>query len=179
MADRTVQHLMVFPNKAELIYPFLKDVIAFIERHAPNKAHQLIFKTRVIVTELLTNSIKHTNTEPSGIELLIAPNTFTIKKIDTATPFRFKGAESPWPLSMPAGTVLTIHIDALNGLFAKVNSPYSLSFYAESYPVTEDLLTDMSEHYGLIIICRASNSFAYQYNPQSRQNIFTVTIALT
>ena len=177
--DRTVQHLMVFPNTADHIYPFIKDSMAFIERHIPEKAHQIGFKTRIIITELLTNSIKHTSTEPTGIQLLLSPDMLVIKKMDSGPAFGFKDMDTQWPLTDKEDQSITIYTDALNGLFAKVTGPYSLSFYDESYPDGDSNFADISEHYGLIIICRASHSFVYQHNPQSQQNIFTVSVKLT
>jgi len=179
MAEQTIHHLMVFPNKAALIYPFVQKVMAFVEQHIPEKAAQIAFNTRIIVTELLTNSIKHTiPSSPIGFELFISPQSFIIKKIDEGEPLNFKACGGQWPLPNPVDSTFAIYADALNGLFAKVTSPYNLSFYTESYPEPDDALTGMSEHYGLMIISRASADFVYQYNPRSGQNIFTVTIAL-
>jgi anti-sigma regulatory factor (Ser/Thr protein kinase) len=173
-----IKHLMIFPNRAEKIYPFLQDVISFIERHIPEKAEQVAFSIRVIITELLTNGIKHSRHEPSGIELNISPDLLIIKKIDNGEPFQLKGPGMEWPLTDKVDNHVTIYADELNGLFAKIIAPYSLSFYAESYPTNDERFLDISEHYGLVIICRASNSFVYQYNPRSQQNIFTATINL-
>lgn len=178
MTDHTIHHLMVFRNKAERIYPFLQDVVAFIERHIPEKTDQIIFKSRVIITELLTNSIKHAFAEPIGIELFISPQSFIIKKIDMGEPLYFTGIENRWPLTNPVESSLLIYSDTLNGLFAKVTSPYSVSFYTETYFDDDNNHADISEHYGLLIISRASNDFTYLYNPKSQQNIFTVTISL-
>ena len=162
----------------ETIYPFLKGVVAFIEQHSLEKEEELSFKTRVIVTELLTNSIKHTTGNVTGLELNITDDALTIKKIDEGDPFHITNPSAEWPFTDLVDTTITIYADALNGLFAKVTAPYNLSFYTESYPVDDVILTDISEHFGLVIICRASNSFVYQYNPSSKQSIFTVTINL-
>lgn len=174
-----MKQLFTFNNKAETIYPFLKGVVAFIEKHSLEKEDEVSFKTRVIVTELLTNSIKHTAGSITGVELSINNNIFTIKKIDEGGPFHIKDPSVEWPLTDLVGTTLTIYADALNGLFAKVITPNSLSFYSETYPDEDIILSDISEHFGLVIICRACNSFVYQYNPSSKQSIFTVTINLT
>ncbi|MES2275062.1 MAG: ATP-binding protein [Bacteroidota bacterium] len=178
MNDWPIKQLLVFHNRVEKIYPFLQDVVAFIERHLPQKADQISFSARVIVTELLTNSIKHAGKGETGIELSISPDVFIIKKIDQGEPFDLKQEGATWPLDNDIKTPVKIYSDALNGLYANIISPYSLSFYAESYPNNNDTFEDISEHYGLVIICRASSSFVYLYNPRSRQNIFTVTINL-
>ena len=173
-----MKQLFTFNNKAETIYPFLKGVIAFIEQHSLEKEDELSFKTRVIVTELLTNSIKHTTGSVAGLEVIINDKALIIKKIDEGGPFHINNPSAEWPFTDLVGNTITIYADALNGLFAKVVAPYNLSFYTESYPVDDVILTDISEHFGLVIICRASNSFVYQYNPSSKQSIFTVTIDL-
>lgn len=176
--EQAIRQLLIFPNRADKIYTFIQKVIAFIEHHIPEKAYQITFNTRVIVTELLTNSIKHTGHGDTGVELILTPTTFTIKKTDEGMPFDLTHDGAGWPLADDIKSPVRIYSDALNGLYANVISPYSLSFYAESYPNDDNDYADISEHYGLIIICRASDAFVYQYNPRSRQNIFTVTINL-
>lgn len=177
--EQAIRQLLIFPNRADKIYTFIQKVTGFIEQHLPEKAEQVTFNIRVIITELLTNSIKHTGPGDTGIELILTSTTFTIKKTDGGTPFNLKHDNFSWPLPEDIKNPVEIYADKLNGLYANVISPYSLSFYAESYPAEDDDFADISEHYGLVIICRASNQFIYQYNPRSRQNIFTVTINLS
>lgn len=181
--DTSVRQQMVFTNKQEMIYPFLKDVVAFIKKNLPAKAAQIVFKTKMIVSELLTNSIKHTNGEFTLLELIAAADNFIIRRIDNGKPFNLTGPGNntdrlQWPLTGNLKKAIKIHNDHLNGLFAHITSPYSLSFHAESYSEGEVIFPDISEHYGLIIICRASDSFTYQLDPASMSNIFTVTIQL-
>lgn len=175
--EQPIRQLLIFPNRADKIYTFIQKVIGFIEQHIPEeKAQQITFNTRVIITELLTNSIKHAGPGETGIELALTSTTFIIKKTDEGAPFDFKRDNLSWPLPDGLVSPVKIYSDTLNGLFANVLSPYSVAFYTESYTGTDEDYTDISEHYGLVIICRASHNFVYQYNPRSRQNIFTVTI---
>lgn len=181
--DTAVRQQMVFTNKQEMIYPFLKDVVAFIKNNLPGKGAQVVFKSKMIVSELLTNSIKHANDEFTFIELVTYNDTFIIRRIDNGKPFNLKSPDGEkdmlqWPLIAPHKTPIKIHTDHLNGLFAHIISPYSLSFYAKSYTNEEVILPDISEHYGLMIICRASDTFIYELDPASLKNTFTVIINL-
>ncbi|QKJ28304.1 ATP-binding protein [Mucilaginibacter mali] len=176
--EQAIRQILIFPNRADKIYTFIQKVVGFIEQYMPEKVSKVSFNIRVIVTELLTNSIKHTGGGDTGVELILTPTTFTIKKTDEGTPFDIKHDGAGWPLDEGIKGPIKIYSDVLNGLYANIVSPYSLSFYTESYADAGEDHADLSEHYGLIIICRASDSFVYQYNPRSRQNIFTVTINL-
>lgn len=178
-----VHQRMVFANKQELIYPLLKEVVAFIKKRLPGKAAQVVFKAKMIVSELLTNSIKHANSEFTIIELLADRDTFIIKRIDTGKPFNLKNPDSAedmlqWPLTNNAETPIKIHADQLNGLFAHVVSPYSLKFSAVNYTDGAVIFPDISEHYGLMIICRASDNFIYELDQASLKSTFTATIQL-
>ncbi len=44
--DTAVRQQMVFTNKQEMIYPFLKDVVVFIKNNLPGKAAQIVFKSK-------------------------------------------------------------------------------------------------------------------------------------
>jgi hypothetical protein len=173
-----ITQLLIFPNKADVIYSFLKKVVDFIDQNIPENTADISFKARVIITELLTNSIKHVGEGETGIELTLNNDVFTIKKIDEGPPFNLKHNDVDWQLLGEHTTPITIYSDALNGLYAQIIAPNNLSFYAQDFPADEAGFTDLSEHYGLMIICRASNSFTYRYNPRSGQNIFTVSIKL-
>ena len=178
-----VRQRMIFANKQELIYPLLKEVVAFIKKKLPGKAAQVVFKAKMIVSELLTNSIKHANDEFTIIELSANNETFIIKRIDNGKPFNLKGPDGErdvlqWPLTNSAETPIKIHADQLNGLFAHVVSPYSLKFHAINYTDEAVVFPDISEHYGLMIICRASDSFIYELDPASLKSTFTATIQL-
>lgn len=181
--DTAVRQQMVFTNKQEMIHPFLKDVVAFIKKNLPGRAAQVVFKAKMVVSELLTNSIKHANDEFTLIDLIANNEIFIIRRVDSGKPFNLKnpGNEKEilqWPLIGNPETPVKIHADHLNGLFAHIISPFSLSFHAESYTNEAVVFPDISEHYGLMIICRASDSFIYELDPVNLKNIFTVTIQL-
>lgn len=180
--DTPVRQQMVFANKQELIYPLLKEVVAFIKKNLPGKAAQIVFKAKMIVSELLTNSIKHTNDEFTVIELSASQDIFIIRRIDKGKPFNLKGPDGKdmleWPLTNSIKTSIKIHADHLNGLFAHVVSPYGLKFSAANYTDEAVVFPDISEHYGLMIICRASDSFVYELDPAGLKSTFTVTIQL-
>lgn len=178
-----IHQQMVFNNKEGMIYPFLKDAVSFIKTHLPDKTAQLVFKTKMIITELLTNSIKHANDDFTLIEFMVNDHEFIIRRTDIGLPFYLKNPDDEqelleWPLNDVEGPI-EIYSDHLNGLFANITSPYSLSFYAECYPDEMIVFPDISEHYGLTIICRASDDFVYEHDPQSRRNTFTITINLS
>jgi hypothetical protein len=171
-----IQQKMLFTNQQEMIYPFLQQVAAFIEQHLPAQAGQLQFKVKVIITELLTNSIKHSGDAPTEVELIVAADKLVITKTDYGDAFNLKDEPITWPLKAIHTNPIKIYADKLNGVFADVVSPYSLSFYTESYVNDDETFAEMYEHYGLMIICRASDAFVYTYHPQSKKNVFAVTI---
>lgn len=159
-----------------MISPFLEEVFAFVKQYLPQKAAQLAFRVKVAVIELLTNGIKHCGDGTTEIELLAGGDQLTIIKTDSGKPLILKqGDEQLWPVTPAHPNPVKIYADALNGLFARALSATSLTFYTEEYPPDTDF-ADISEHYGLMIISRASNRFTYEFDQKSGKNIFTVTI---
>ena len=177
------QQIFLFNHQQEQISPFLKQATLFLTEHIPHKTQQLNFKVKAIITELLTNSIKHAGKAQTRVSLIVDGDNFLITKTDTGAPFAIKQSDAAapkwqWPLTGYTSKPFKIYTDHLNGLFARITSPCSLHFFTEDYEPGENEINGLTEHYGLMIICRAADSFTYEFNSHTHENIFTVRISL-
>lgn len=177
----TAQQTLIFHHLPDQVHPTWQAAAEFVQQHVPLANSSLIFKSKVIITEFLTNSIKHSGHGPSQLSLTVNPEQLIIRKTDAGAPFSAHVEENikwEWPLTTIPHHPIKLYADALNGVFATVNSPHSLHFYTEDYKTDEDTPTDISEHYGLMMICRACDNFTYHFDAVTRHNIFTAIINL-
>jgi hypothetical protein len=153
----------------------LEEMLALIKTNIPANTgmHELLFKSKFILTELLTNAIKHANSNDVGLNLEITDTFVRFIKTDYGSPFvlqqindeQFKDA-------------LIVTADVMHTLYAKEEGG-DLHFYChENEAPSIDIDHDFPEHFGLLIITKAADDFYYQYNPELQANIFTATINL-
>ncbi len=182
MDSFAVQKQFVFQKEREGVYPFLLSLIAFIEENLPERVikQPVIFKSKLIITELLTNAIKHCGEGEVLFELDVSDDLLLIKKTDTGQPFYLtENKDRPamaWPLKSCVHNNIGIYSDGLNGLFAEVLSERKLKFYTEEYVITSEGVGDISEHYGLMIIAKLTSEFIYHFDETTGLNTFIMTL---
>ncbi|PTR00942.1 hypothetical protein C8P68_101172 [Mucilaginibacter yixingensis] len=177
----SAQHTLIFQHLPDQVHPTWQAASAFVQQHIPGAGRSLIFKIKVIVTELLTNSIKHSGHGPTKLSLAINEGRLIIQKMDAGAAFSASVEEDikwEWPLTTIPHHPIKLYADMLTGLFVTVTSPHSLHFYSEDYEIGADTATGISEHYGLMMICRACDNFTYHFDAVTRHNIFTAIINL-
>lgn len=163
------------PNDAERIYECTKSVLASIQEHV---ALDLGFQRRVkmIVIELITNSIKHATEQITHIQLTIDHPSLSIQKIEKGLKIEFSAASPQLPFQDLNKT--------LNVSFSDVKThniqPITEYMFQFLKPQLDDELSidHIPEHFGLYIITMASDSFTYQYDPELGESSFTVSLDL-
>ncbi|QQL50887.1 ATP-binding protein [Mucilaginibacter ginkgonis] len=151
----------------------LEGMLTFIKESIPvvkDEAH-LLSRSKFILTELVTNAIKHANTMVSTVTVRLDANSISFVKTDTGDKLDVPQMSSE---SVPHGKVITT--DIMHTLYS-VNENDRITFYCHEHP--EPSLDDehtYPEHFGLLIITKASDDFYYRYDQSSQTNIFTVTI---
>lgn len=178
MADQIFNQFLL-PNSRLAMAASLREIIDFINRHLPAdvSAADIDFKVDIIVTELLTNALKHVKNAETLIRVYIDDKTLTIEKTDFGTPFNPNNFIEI--LKHPAGYKLMLTKDDLNAMYAVVEKENMVRFVSEDgADVDAPNLDDLMEHFGLLIITKSSSEFTYHFDPTSGLNTFNVIIPL-
>ncbi len=160
------------PKHTDEILSFTKSVLAKILSHKELTVAQQR-RIKMIVIELVTNSIKHASGADSQIKLLIDHPTLTIQKLEKGLQIEFTSSHQQIPFEELDKTI-RISFSEENKHHIKTLDKYKFKFLN---PLTEGLsIDDMPEHFGFYIITLASDSFIYQYDPDSNENQYIVRI---
>ena len=141
----------------------------------------LISKVKMVLVELLTNSLKHSGQSQTFIETALWTDKIILTKKDTGEPFsvEVEGARLKWPLTtIAAGASFTIYGDATATLKATLTDACALHFFMEEAQIADadiDIINNLWEHFGLMIITRACHRFQYAYDASSGTNEFAAT----
>ena len=162
-----------FINHSENLTPALKQMLEFINNKlvANVPAINLLFKSKIILTELITNSLKHSNSINTKIIINITVKNIQISKIDYGVPL------SLITYSNSGKTKVPVINDALHTLYAVPKEQNKVTFMCEENKMIDILSIDnIMEHFGLLIITKASDRFVYSYDPDAKSNTFTALL---
>lgn len=135
-----------------------------------------IRKIKLIVVELVTNSIKHSNDDEALIQLSFNHPTLTIQKVDKGLQIEFSGDSLQIPFVNVDKTVMVTFSDTKKH-HIRILDKYQFKFL-DAYK--EGISIDyMPEHFGLYIITLAADSFVYQHDPKLKENRFIVNLNLS
>lgn len=160
-----------FLNSYDSLIPVIKEVIGFINTNLPESApvSEVLFNAKVIVTELLTNSLKHSGSNHTSIDVNISKKNVVITKTDHGRPLSLVG-------SAPGGRI-PITNDILHTLYAVKKAKGQLHFFYEENNLDDIVaIDDIVEHFGLLIITKAAGKFTYAYEAPTSTNIFKVIL---
>lgn len=176
----------VFANDSKVMHALLNEIISFIKIHLPSDAFETkISNCKQALIELLTNGVKHSATELTLITVNLVDNRIEISKRDTGRSFFLKNyADWPpieWPLQKEyVGEKIKIYEDDFSHLFAIIQSENRISFELEEYPIESvSEMTNLLEHYGLLILTKVSDEFIYLHDPATNSNLFKSVIKLS
>lgn len=160
------------PKHPSEILSFTKMVLSNILSHRElDIAEQR--RIKLILIELVTNTIKHASGADSQIKLLIDHLTLTIHKLEKGLQIEFMSSGQQIPFEEIDKTI-SISFSEENKHHIKTLGKYKFKFL---HPGREGLnIEDIPEHFGFYIITLASDSFVYQYNPESTENQYTIKI---
>lgn len=163
-----------FLNSSYHISSDIKQILEFIENELPARSvsNNLLFKAKIIVTELLTNSIKHAGINSTTIYVIINGSTLSIKKTDFGNPLSLIEKDHP------INTRIPITNDILHTLYAIIDSQKCVNFFCDENNMDDILAVEnIVEHFGLLIITKSTDKFTYHYNNRLKENIFEALIS--
>jgi anti-sigma regulatory factor (Ser/Thr protein kinase) len=151
----------------------LKQMLEFINDNlvANVPAISLLFKSKIILTELLTNALKHSFSRCTLIDITIESDGIVITKTDYGMPLSLIAYTNSLESKIP------ITNDILHTLYAIPEGKDKVRFGCEESTLDDlESIERIVEHFGLIIITKATDKFVYQYNEKTKANIFTATL---
>lgn len=172
----------VFNNQADDLYPLVIEITTHIQQHAKvNETTQA--KLKMILVELLTNALKHARQSITTIKVELTGNGIVIQKTDTGNGLAIQCGNNllEWPLPgvHHTGTVITIYGDSNAVLKVKLHDNCDLQFFIEETPVGGPIdINSLAEHFGLMIITRAADTFTYHFDIDTCSNNFVVSVTV-
>jgi len=158
------------PSNPDEISGYTKRVIDLLSEHTPVDV-ALERKIKLILVELVTNSIKHSTDTNGSIKFTINHPNITIQKVDRGLQIAFTQQSLPFK---EVNKTIKVSFSEQNNHQIKILDPYKFKFLD---PYKEEITLDyLPEHFGLYIITLASDSFIYQYDPESNENSFIVLL---
>jgi anti-sigma regulatory factor (Ser/Thr protein kinase) len=137
-----------------------------------------------VIAELLTNAVKHSGQEESCLVIKVGNEVVVLEKEDTGNPLVLIAQDRRrimWPLESLAGPVdFPIYHNGMDSLFVRTDQAGKAIFFVEELPEMEmpGLLSDTSEHFGLLIMTKSADEFTYEYDPINRINRFVTLFSL-
>lgn len=159
--------------------------------HIRKKTHTMpvdlvtLAKLKWVITELLTNAVKHSGMETCTMTFEQDSEQLVLEKEDSGKPLTiFENNSSKlvsWPLeNLSEPLEFQIYHNGMDSLKVRSTQPDSAVFFVEQLDDVEmpGLLIDTSEHFGLLILTKASDEFTYTYDPVLKTNRFRSIIYL-
>jgi len=167
-----------FKNDAAALIPSLQYLLAEITESIPPgaDAEDILFRCKVIITELLTNAIKHGGNGITLFDIEADADQLRINKTDHGSPLYLINTHNHSATDNLANKKL-ISADPLNSLYAHWENENCIRFISEESSI-EDFLSveQVMEHFGILIISRSSDEFTYNYDKETQTNTFKVRI---
>lgn len=178
---KTVHKQFDFQVADHEMRPFITDAGDWIARHLPSGKEEeaLLFRCGLILSELITNAIKHSLIGEIILDITMDLHGIEIKRIDHGKRFFLinENQAEYYPLNdTQKGQQITVFKDNMYGLFALVKNPFLIEFQLEEYVNAIPEIKDLLEHFGLIILTKSSSRFTYAFDPDTHTNVFAVWV---
>ncbi|RZA00773.1 MAG: hypothetical protein EOP47_13000 [Sphingobacteriaceae bacterium] len=163
----------ILPNSPTELITSVKLVLDHIDQQLAGLEykHEIYFKTKSIVTELLTNAIKHAGTKSVTIHIITDNEYLTIKKNEHGEPFPLVKDSSP-------GEKKKLSFDIMHSLYAINESNNTLKFIVEDNAIDKPDIDGVAEHFGLLIVTKCAEQFIYYYDEDNKLNTFTAKLRI-
>ena len=150
-----------------------------IENCNPSPADMsLVHKMKWVISEMLSNSLKHSGTDECILTISAMADHIVIEKKDSGKPLvltrRSNREKIEWPLPVVRHIDCEIYHNGVDSLRVLSEETCKAIFYIEDVndAGSSDILIDISEHFGLLIITKSCDRFIYEYDPETNTNLF-------
>jgi anti-sigma regulatory factor (Ser/Thr protein kinase) len=138
----------------------------------------ILSRIKWVITELLTNAVKHSGQAESELNIRISDLELTLQKEDSGKPLNLTAQDNKkiiWPIENLSKPIdFPIYHNGMDSLCVRTDDAGKAIFFIETMADMEmpGLLTDTSEHFGLLIMTKASDAFTYEYDSLNKLNRF-------
>lgn len=186
MKEKEESFKLIFTNKIEDISGTLNTCISYIQTNADFPGESLILqKIKWVLTELLTNAVKHSGTSSTILTIKVLEEEIIFIKEDIGNPVSLYLPEEGKHLTYPfnhhiSSKKVLIYGNQTDALMAHIQPDNSIIFINSEVelPESEELLSDISEHFGLMIIAKCTDHFTYTFTESDRTNRFICRFSL-
>jgi hypothetical protein len=138
----------------------------------------IFMKIQWTITELLLNGKKHSGVAESKLNFELYENRVAVIKEDSGNPLKLNLSECKlvWPLPKDqVGQQFEVYKNGMDSLCIRAVTRDKVEFYVTEQDDIQmpGLLSTTSEHFGLMIIAKASDGFSYCYDQRTGNNIFS------
>jgi len=184
MKNNRYRKSFIFSNKAEDVSALLSDCVGYVlePKDTVPVPVELLSKIKWVLTELLINGSKHSGTSETIVTLTLNADTLTIEKEDFGNPLQLMADNGTKILTWPIpetylSQTLEVYQNGMDSLRIFLANPGNAVFsVAEMDDIQMPLLlVTTSEHFGLMIIAKASDHFQYTFDHVNKKNIFSIT----
>ena len=167
-----------FDNRAGELVSSLEHMLDYIKGCLPAHAEteDILFKCKVIITELLTNAIKHPGKGKTLFNIELNETALVITKTDYGLPLYLINTRNNSARAIAETNKRLISADPLSSLYANWVSENHIRFSSEDGSSGDFSIEQVMEHFGILIITRSSDEFTYIYHKNTRSNVFRVLI---
>ncbi len=153
----------------------LEEMLLLIKTNIPNGegTRELLFKSKFILTELLTNAIKHANTHEVKLNIEIKDGMVKFEKKDHGNPLILPEVKND-----QFENAIIVTADVMHTLYAVEKDGVAYFYCHENTVPFIDTENDFPEHFGLLIITKATDEFSYHYDSETNLNTFTATVSI-
>ncbi len=166
-------------NTQKSMVTSLQEIRRFIDEFLPAHAasEELSYKVEIVITELLTNALKHVKDADSNMRIYLDDSYLTIEKTDFGNQFNPNNFADIFKQS--PGYKILLTYDELHSVYAVLEASNTVRFMCETKKNRNRIdINNVGEHFGMIIICRAAEAFTYHYDAASGLNRFNVRMRL-
>lgn len=150
-----------------------------------SKTHQpvdltIMSKIKWVLSEMLSNVIKHSGVNECRLNMMISEKQLIIEKEDSGNPLALNDFDNnkkiTWPLRQTTENQnFQIYHNGIDSLRVRTAGQNKAIFFIDEFKdlkVPESPI-DISEHFGLLIMTKASDTFMYEFDPDKKVNRFT------
>lgn len=172
----SAEQKFLVPDTPHSLTACLNEILFFVKRqiNSNSVSESLIFRTKIIVTELLNNAFKHSTDTETFINVFVDDQQISIAKTDFGPPFSINAVLDLF--SQAPGFRVQISKDCLHVLYMVIIKKNTIKFFCEDNVVNDIDFCNLLEHYGLLIMTKTADEFTYNFNAYSGLNTFNILI---
>lgn len=145
----------------------------------------IIQRSKWAITELLTNAVKHSQTDKTTFQLSIQDNQLLVEKIDQGQVLTLTTLDGIFKLTWPLftsyfGQEFNLQKNGSDSLQVRIDENHQAIFYIEEVDDFDffSSIENFSEHFGLLIITKSTDKFTYDYDSTNLTNTFRCSFNL-